>query len=331
MSHDDLKLPELRIDTWGGFVFVNFDLDCEPLAEFLAPMPQYIDPFAFDKLRIRWHYSVKVPCNWKVALEAFSEGYHVAATHPQLLPTYGDDYTFAKAMGKHGMFLYDRSMQPPGTPSPRLEREMPEDIRPGIISALDILDRTLKAIVTPRDAVASRRLMTEAAASDPIPDIFMKLGQFQYEAADAVGAHWPDITPQQIIDAGSDWHVFPNLIFLPGMSGSIAYRARPWADGSDASWCVFDIWSLEQYAPGAEPSYEPVTVHDDEGWQSIGDVSLILKQDFDNMSEVQRGMKQAAFKGCRTNPVQEVAISNMHRVLYEYLDYESAEGDSVAP
>lgn len=319
MAHEDLKLPELRVDSWGGFVFVNFDLDCEPLADFLAPMPQYIDPFSFDKLRIRWHYSVKVPCNWKVALEAFSEGYHVATTHPQLLPTYGDDYTYSKAMGKHGMFYYDRSNLPPGAPSPRLERPFPDDLRPGIVGAIEQLDRTLKAIVTPRDAMAARRLMTEAQASDPIPEIFMKLGQFQYEAANAAGAHWPSITPQQVMEAGSDWHVFPNLVFLPGMSGTIAYRARPWGNGSDPDWAIFDIWSLEQYAPGEEPPYEPVFLYDDDGWMGIGNISLILKQDFDNMSEVQRGMKQAGFKACRTNPKQEAAISNMHRVLYEYL------------
>lgn len=331
MDHASFRLPELRVDTWGGFVFVNFEEAGETLAEFLAPMPQYIDPFEFEKMSIRWHYSVKVPCNWKVALEAFSEGYHVSTTHPQLLSTYGDDYSYSRAMGKHGMFYYDRSQLPPGAPSPRLNRPFPEDLRPGIVSAIEQLDRTLKAIVTPRDAVAARRLLAETSATDPIPEIFQKLGQFQYEAAVAAGASFPAITAEQMQAAGVDWHVFPNLVFLPGLSGAIAYRSRPWGDGGDPDWCVFDIWSLEKYAPGGEPPYQPVILHDDEGWRGIGDVSLILKQDFDNMAEVQRGMKQSTFKAARTNPAQEAAISNMHRVLRDYLfGAHAADGDGAA-
>ncbi|WP_411740612.1 SRPBCC family protein, partial [Pseudomonas sp. BF-R-19] len=42
-------------------------------------------------------------------------------------------------------------------------------------------------------------------------------------------------------------------------------------------------------------------------------------QDFQNMGNVQEGMKSSGFKGSRTNPVQEVAVSNFHRVLLEYL------------
>ena len=34
-----------------------------------------------------------VPCNWKVALEAFIESYHTVAVHPQLLKTSGDTQT----------------------------------------------------------------------------------------------------------------------------------------------------------------------------------------------------------------------------------------------
>jgi phenylpropionate dioxygenase-like ring-hydroxylating dioxygenase large terminal subunit len=67
-SREDLKLPEIQCETWGGFVFVNMDPDAEPLAKFLDPMPQFIDPFELKKAKYRWSYSVRVPCNWKVAL-----------------------------------------------------------------------------------------------------------------------------------------------------------------------------------------------------------------------------------------------------------------------
>ena len=46
---------------------------------------------------------------------------------------------------------------------------------------------------------------------------------------------------------------------------------------------------------------------------------LILSQDFANMTEVQKGMKSKGFRGARTNPLQESAISNFHRGLREIL------------
>jgi len=321
-SHDDFKLPEILCDTWGGFVFVNPDTSAEPLAKFLDPMPSYIDPFELERTRFRWYYSVRVPCNWKVALEAFDEGYHVAATHPQLLEINGEDYTQSRAMGIHGMFGYDwaNARAPFGAPSPRLKRPPLEDLRLGLIAAAKLYNDTLHAITTEKDAAAATRLMTEASADESPMELLAKLARFQKEAAQAAGAHYPELTPEQRGAAGSDWHVFPNLIFLPGPTGTLCYRSRPWADGSDPDWCVYDVWSLEHYAPGAEPPLVRNVIHSEDGWKAIGGVSVILEQDFYNMEQVQRGLKQRGFPGNRTSPIQEVAISNMHRVLHDYVD-----------
>ena len=92
----------MKVDTWGGFVFINMDPNAEPLAKYLEPMPEYIDCFEIETMRFRWYKSIRLPCNWKVACEAFNEGYHVAATHPQLLDMQGDDVTRSFAMGRHG-------------------------------------------------------------------------------------------------------------------------------------------------------------------------------------------------------------------------------------
>ena len=64
----------------------------EPLAKFLEPVPEYIDCFQLETMRYRWYKSIRLPCNWKVALEAFNEGYHVAMAHPGLQELYGRYY-----------------------------------------------------------------------------------------------------------------------------------------------------------------------------------------------------------------------------------------------
>jgi len=207
-----------------------------------------------------------------------------------------------------------------GTHSPRLNRPLPDDLRPGIIAAANLYNRTLHAITTEKDAQATARLMTEATGKETPQELIGIMVRLRKEAALAAGAFYPDMTPEQRTAAGSDWHVFPNLIFLPSPTGTLCYRSRPWGDGSDPDWCVYDVWSLEHYAPGAEPPLVRNVIHSEDGWKAIGGVSVILEQDFYNMEQVQRGLKQRGFPGNRTSPIQEVAISNMHRVLHDYVD-----------
>lgn len=321
VSDEDFALREAKVDTWGGYVYLNPDPDAEPLADFLAPMPEFIDPFEFQNWRYRWNVSVKVPCNWKVALEAFNEGYHVAGTHPQLLKSMGDDVTRSFTFGKHGMFNYSASTRPYGAPSPRTGLPVPDDLRPGIISFFDEMNLTLRAIYSERDTEASRRLMSECSATDDPLALVGKLAEFQKEAAEAAGAGWPDVSFEQLVRAGSDWHVFPNQVFLWYYDGAISYRARP--DGDNPDSCIFDIWALQRYAPGAEPTLERQVFHGPDDWKQFDKVSIILAQDFANMEEVQRGMKSDAFVAARTSPMQETSVSNLHRWIAAYV-YDEA-------
>lgn len=317
MDDTDLHLKSPLVDRWAGFVFINMDTDAEPLATYLAPVPERVDKFEFEAMRYRWYKSVRLPCNWKVALEAFNEGYHVAATHPQILDTVGDDRTQSFTFGRHGMFGYPAQTRPLGSPSPRTGKPVPADLRPGIIRFHDEMEYTLKAIYTDRDASASRRLLTENSADDDFLKLFMSLQQYQQEAALAAGAGWPALSLEDQGRAGTDWHVFPNLVFLMYPDGALFYRARP--DGDNPDSCIYDIWSLARYAPGAEPPVQREEYYGPEDYKQSERFGLILSQDFQNMGQVQQGMKSRGFGGARPSPVQERAISNFHRALHEYL------------
>jgi len=315
MADGDLRLREVKIDKWAGFVFANMDQNAEPLAKFLDPVPSVLGPYEYDKMRFRLYASFKVPCNWKVGLEAFDEGYHVAATHPQLLENIGDDSTRSYPQGRHGMFMYPYERAPFGQRSPRLARPPIADLREGIVAHFDMLNRQLPVLYSLRDGSAARRLLTEAKADDAPGALIGKVLQFQREAAVAEGAGWPALTPEQMMRAGTDWHIFPNMITLPYPDGVIVYRSRP--DGDDPNSCIYDVWGLERYAPGAEPSLKRLFFHGKDDWRGVGSVSIILEQDFLNMEQVQMGMKSYGFPGNRTSPMQETSISNMHRALRE--------------
>ncbi len=61
------RLPEVRAGAWGGFVFVNPDPDCEPLADFLGELPTFFERWPLEDRYTRVHVSKVLKVNWKVA------------------------------------------------------------------------------------------------------------------------------------------------------------------------------------------------------------------------------------------------------------------------
>jgi len=132
----DLRLIECKVDTWGGFVFINMDPNCEALAEFLHPIQEYSTRSSMKICDIAGTWNSRCRQTGKFAMEAFMDGYHLAATHSQLLPLQGNDYTKSFARGKHSHFGYWGSRDAPGAPSPRLNMPKPDDVRPGVVEFL---------------------------------------------------------------------------------------------------------------------------------------------------------------------------------------------------
>ncbi len=307
-------LLPVKTGQWGGFVFINIDPDCETLEEYLDPIPEYLNPFELETMRFRWAVELHLDCNWKVGLEAFMEAYHVAATHTQLLATQGEDYTTSFARGKHSHFGYWGATVSTGLPSPRLKRDAPKDVRPGVIEFFRQMEDTFGAIFTDRDFEAAKTITEVLPEDTDAMTAFGTAVELGRKAAEADGTYYPpQLTYEAFAKAGTGWQIFPNCVTLPYFDGAVWYRARPHA--SDPGKCVFDIWSLKRYAPGKEPKV-PVEVHKDITGKSFG---LIVDQDVENMAMVQKGMKSSAFRNAHPNPVQEVELINSHRVLEEYV------------
>ena len=325
LAKGDADLTPVKAECWGGWVWINMDPDCQPLAEFLAPMNQKCELFEFEKLHPQWYKSVVVPANWKVALGAFTEFYHVQTTHTQML-TYTNDYSISRTMGRHGWISYSGGTGLPVGRSPRLPPKEVPDYREYLFEYADQFKNDLAAMQTERAFQATQRLRTEVAADAPPLEVAGKWGQFIYEAAIESGAGWPDkLTPEYIAESGFDWHTFPNTVFLhPAIEAVLWYRFRPYGD--DHTHCLMDIWSLERFAPGTEPKVEHQTFQD---WRE-GNFPLIYQQDFVNVPKVQRGMKSRGFKGSRPSPIQERAVSHFSKVLRRFLQDPHAD-DHLQP
>jgi phenylpropionate dioxygenase-like ring-hydroxylating dioxygenase large terminal subunit len=317
-SDEDVALRECRIDTWGGWVFVNMDPDAEGLADFLDPVRACVDPLQPDRMRISWHKTTVLPCNWKTALDAFNEGYHVPATHPQYTRPQVDRadtpssieeiesdpaWTPSETFGRHGHFRTQPRSGAAFNPRPVTPHAM--------YNFVEYHLRELRALFTQYHRLAAAELCTMVDLE--VAEIPGTLRNLRKKYAEADGLEWPLLDDDALRRGEGDWHIFPNMVFLIYEGVMLAYRARP--NGDDPDSCIFDIWALQLFPPGQEPAVEHPFFAD---WRE-GDMGEVLSQDFSNVGRVSAGMHSQAFVGHRLNLAQEMSIYNAHAAADTYL------------
>jgi phenylpropionate dioxygenase-like ring-hydroxylating dioxygenase large terminal subunit len=304
---DGLTLADVRVDSWGGFVFVNLDTDAEPLLEFLDPLPTLLAPYHLDQLRFRAYLSTALPANWKVVVDAFNEGYHVQGTHPQILPWTDDVSIEYEQFATHAHYGRLPSARRLLRPSPRLD--IPDDdVDEGAILAGLVEGLGGAFLREERAAVEELR-----AAGLPRGELLGAYQQRRMELLEARGFDVSGIEADQTTSA-DDVYCFPNLVgpIYPG--SAILFRVRP--DGLDPDRSIKDTWVLEWPRPDRE--WTMPERHWFPDWQER-DWGVITNQDYTNMARVQAGMKSQGCEGLRCNPRQEGNVLHMHRVIDRYL------------
>ena len=61
-----LGLRAIRVDTWGGFVFVCLDPDAVPLDDYLEDVPSLLGGFPLHDYALVREQTIEWACNWKV-------------------------------------------------------------------------------------------------------------------------------------------------------------------------------------------------------------------------------------------------------------------------
>ena len=80
-------LKSVHCAVWKDFIFINVDPEPrQTLLEQIKPHAELLKDFPFEKMRKRGIWSATVDVNWKVAIDAFQEGYHVNTVHAATLP-----------------------------------------------------------------------------------------------------------------------------------------------------------------------------------------------------------------------------------------------------
>ncbi len=84
-------LQKVRCERFGNLIFVNFDPAAQSLLDYLGPIADEWKEFQFDKCRLAARHSFVLDCNWKIAMEANTEVYHVKSIHPSTVAPVLDD------------------------------------------------------------------------------------------------------------------------------------------------------------------------------------------------------------------------------------------------
>jgi len=303
-------LSKVNVDTWGGWIWINMDPGCEPLRDYLEPVTSMLDPFELQNMRCRWRKWGIFDCNWKVALEAFNETYHVQTTHPEF-NKFGEFRGWARAHGKHSNIGYDAPKDMDQNQQAKLRLGSGD---PRISTAeMQVYTWEKANTNTTRTLVdAALRLAEELPEGTPGDQVLKHWLASARRDDEARGVIWPTVDPAHVGKSGTAWQIFPNFQIGHAVNNMLCYSARPYGYNPDK--CIFEGAVYELFPKGQEPATEwefcPTTA---EAW------CYVLSQDFSNVAAVQQGMKSLGFRGAMPNPYMERSTANLHRNLAIYM------------
>jgi len=310
LTDEKIRLGEVKADTWGGWIWINMDPDCEPLQDYLGPATVLLGPFELERFRYRWRRWLVFDCNWKVALEAFNETYHVPYTHPEFIP-FGAFLGWSRVQGRHSNIGYDA---PKGREDSQGKLRISDsgDARVSTAVMQKFIWENANTNTTETLVEVANRLVDELPEGTPPAEVAKYwLETARREDAER-GVVWPTIDPQTVAASGTAWQIFPNFQIGHGQNNMLCYSARPY--GYDPDKCIFEVAVYQLYPEGKEPRTEWVhTPADHPDWRTV------LPQDFSNMAAVQQGMKTRGFTGTKPNPYRERATVNLHHNLAKYM------------
>jgi Rieske 2Fe-2S family protein len=92
LLREQLPLHRAGVEVWGGFIFVNLDVDDDgdapgrrsSFADQLGAVAERTRRYPLAELRTAERITYDVAANWKVILENYNECYHCGPVHPEL-------------------------------------------------------------------------------------------------------------------------------------------------------------------------------------------------------------------------------------------------------
>lgn len=298
-----LNLPQAKVETLGGFVFINMDPAAPSLAEYFGPEAmKHFTSWGLEDRYVALHVVKTIPCNWKLNIEAFMEAYHVLDTHPQVSVSNGDINSQYDTYGEH----VNRFISTLGVLSPH---------HYGNYTEQDILDQFT---IGDSDALgdAKRVLPEGATARQAMADMFR--GMFEQ----ATNTDLSNVSDSELLDCFS-YTLFPNTFLFPGISLPMVYRFRP--DPKDHRKSIYEVLFLRPVPKDGKRPFpaEPIRLADDQSFTEAEGMpegfGVILDQDTENLILQQEGLEASAKRGLTLGNYQEIRIRHFEHAVEKYV------------
>lgn len=357
VSEASHSLPKVKTGRWGGFVFINPDPDAQPLEEFLGAIDEHWTTLPFERRYKAVHVAKKLPCNWKIAQEAFMESYHVVATHPTLLMEMGDANSQYDSFG-----TLSRAISPQGIASPHVESELAgephsdtapftafrhpitgdyyerleedrirltkKDGRSGIFNAkAEPLEGELQNADLHICNWFGGRLTPEMEGDKhffgalPVAEARASRAAARREQLrPLMGDEIDNVCDAELVDS-IYYSIFPNISPW-GCFNPIFYRFRP--DGNNPEQCIHEVMFMLPVPEGQErpPAAQIRWLGLDDDYMEapeLGRLAKVFNQDQLNLRAVQQGLRSVPEGRVTLAAYQETKIRHFHASLNDWL------------
>jgi phenylpropionate dioxygenase-like ring-hydroxylating dioxygenase large terminal subunit len=310
IDKNEHALVQVPVDSFSGFMFINPDPNAGPLADFLGrEVIELLAPYHLEEMVPVMDVREALDCNWKVVMDAFSEGYHIEGIHPQLLQVivldaaknrfgfFGDHAVAVAPFEVRNVAGFGAQQEIEGI------RQLPATF-PGVAAVLPAFEKLVASYCNEDGAVrfaegiTGRKLLQQATRSE----LTLK------------GLDVSALSDDQMSD-NQGWFLFPNFMMTVRAGEAHVIMSVPHPDG-DPNRCIWHVSSymylpervraqcranlIEVQQPGSYPYF------------------LALQQDYEQMPRQQLGLRNRMLKHLSLAR-EEVNIARFHSIIDRYL------------
>lgn len=302
---ENFSLPEIKIGEWDGFIFINADLDAEPLERYIGTLPDQFARWPWAKRHQVLKFAKIFPANWKALQEAFMESFHVLVTHPQQVPMTSDR---CSQFGIYGNF--SRGVVVTGYTHEYMARTPDEQEMWDRFNGLWDDEERPAEFMLPEGKTARGALADRAREA---------LAPLVGEAADA-------FSDTELIDVFY-WSLFPNFHPFGYNWAPMLYHFYPNGDDHASSVMEITVFTPTGRDEPLPPTAPTIWVPDGKDFTSIEELGALgpfLSQDI--------GIMDRVMKGIRNNQNGYVNFGRYHesKIRHFYSVYEHKLGLSAS-
>ena len=103
-------LTPVRLDTWAGFIFINFDNQAPALRDYLGDIADILESYDFGSMVLTRSKTFQVACNWKLLVENGMEDYHTATVHRASIGAQSLEILSGEGNWEAGFFESDKTI-----------------------------------------------------------------------------------------------------------------------------------------------------------------------------------------------------------------------------